>query len=141
MTLSSLVAGFAITPDNIPDYWIFTYWMVPIHYSLEGIIVTQFHGANQEIEDLPPPENPPTVGRYMASHWNDSFRQRPISLFFFAFISLFAISVGLKYLLGHFGGMFTYSHRFQNLFILSVICGIFRLATLYALTFIDYTTR
>lgn len=68
-TICSSVAGFAITPDKIPDYWIFTYWLAPIHYSLEGIIVTQFHNVNLRIKDLP---GTPTVGRYMASHWSDS---------------------------------------------------------------------
>lgn len=96
MTLSSLVAGFSITPDNIPDYWIFTYWMVPIHYSLEGIVVTQFHGADQEIEDLPPEGNPPTVGRYMASHWKDSLRQSPTSLWYFRVFRLFVMSLRIK---------------------------------------------
>ncbi|KAJ8600497.1 hypothetical protein CTAYLR_010063 [Chrysophaeum taylorii] len=110
LTLSSLVAGFSITPDNIPDYWIITYWLSPIHYTLEGIVVTQFHGADRPIADLP---GEPSIERYMASHWSDS----------------------------HFGGFFTYSHRFQNLVMLAIFCGVFRTATLLALTFLDYTTR
>jgi len=110
LTLTSNVSGFSITPDKIPDHWIFTYWISPIHYSLEGMVVTQFHGADQEIRDQP---GNPTVGRFTSSHDSDS----------------------------HFGGFFTYSHRFQNILILALICTFWRVGTLYALTFINYTTR
>lgn len=110
LTLSSLVSGFSITPNKIPDHWIFTYWISPIHYTLEGMIVTQFHGADQPIKDQP---GNPSVSDFTTSHSSDS----------------------------HFGGFFTYSHRYQNIVILILICAVFRSGTLYSLTFINYTTR
>lgn len=110
MNVTSLVGGFSITPDNIPDAWIFVYWLAPIHYALEGIIVTQFHGADNVIEDLP---DEPTVEFHTTTHDSD----------------------------GHFGGFFVYSHRFQNIILLAVFCAFFRIGTLWALAFIDYTTR
>eukprot|EP00635_Sarcinochrysidales_sp_CCMP3193_P013333 CAMPEP_0118911282 /NCGR_PEP_ID=MMETSP1166-20130328/13044_1 /TAXON_ID=1104430 /ORGANISM="Chrysoreinhardia sp, Strain CCMP3193" /LENGTH=1491 /DNA_ID=CAMNT_0006850763 /DNA_START=64 /DNA_END=4539 /DNA_ORIENTATION=- len=110
LTLTSLVSGFSITPNKIPDHWIFTYWISPIHYSLEGMIVTQFNDADLALRDIP---GNPSVADFTTSHSSDS----------------------------HFGGFFTYSHRFQNIIILLVICAVFRTGTLYALTFINYTTR
>ena len=70
----------------------FMYWLAPIHYVLEGLIVTQFHGANQQVKGAPgfPPGEEPTLSRYYTSHWND----------------------------GWFGGYYVWSHRFQNMIIL-----------------------
>jgi len=110
LQVTSIVSGFSITPGNISSAWIFLYWLSPIHYALEGIIVTQFHGAEQIVKDFFPPM---TVGRLMSSHDPDS----------------------------HFDGDFNWSHRFQNIIILFIFCTVFRIATLYGLTFINYTSR
>ena len=69
LTITVNSCGFAITPDNIPDYWQFMYWLAPIHYVLEGITVTQFHSADLHLVDIP---GGPTVARYFTSHWSDS---------------------------------------------------------------------
>ena len=91
------------------------YWLAPIHYVLEGLIVTQFHGANQQVKDLPdfPPGEEPTLSRYFTSHWSDAY----------------------------FGGKFVWSHRFQNMIILVGFILFFRFATFYALERINYSTR
>ena len=70
----------------------FMYWLAPIHYVLEGLVVTQFHGAKTKVKGAPgfPPGNEPTLSRFYTSHWDDSF----------------------------FGGKFVWSHRFQNMIIL-----------------------
>ena len=135
----------------------FLYWLAPIHYVLEGLVVTQFHGAKTKVKGAPgfPPGNEPTLSRFYTSHWDDSF----------------------------FGGKFVWSHRFQNMIILvrfcveinsklghvnlnaieqtrnggnlaSMACGVrnsmstqvafilfFRFATFYALERINYSTR
>jgi len=44
ITLFTLFCGFMIVPADFPDFWIFMYWVNPIHYVLEGIITTQFNG-------------------------------------------------------------------------------------------------
>ena len=44
LTLFSLFCGFMIVPGDFPDFWIFMYWVNPVHYVLEGIITTQFNG-------------------------------------------------------------------------------------------------
>ena len=90
-------------------------WLAPIHYVLEGLIVTQFHGANQQVKGAPgfPPGEEPTLSRYYTSHWND----------------------------GWFGGYFVWSHRFQNMIILVAFILFFRFATFYALERINYATR
>ena len=91
------------------------YWLAPIHYVLEGLIVTQFHGADQQVINAPgfPPGEEPTLSRFYTSHWNDA----------------------------HFGGKFVWSHRYQNMIILLGFILFFRFATFYALERINYSTR
>lgn len=114
LSMTANVSGFAITPDYIPGGWMFMYWLAPIHYVLEGLIVTQFHGANAEVTGAPGYGNdPPTLSRFYTSHWKDSY----------------------------FGGMYVWSHRFQNMIILLAFILFFRFATFYALEPINYATR
>lgn len=42
-TVMSLFCGFLIRYQNFPKFWIFMYWLSPLHYALEGLVVTQFH--------------------------------------------------------------------------------------------------
>lgn len=42
-TFLSLFCGFMIPSQSIPTFWLFMYWMNPLHYALEGLITTQFH--------------------------------------------------------------------------------------------------
>ena len=48
-TLISLFAGFLIRPENFPSFWIFMYWLNPLHYAIEGLMVTQFNKDHTEI--------------------------------------------------------------------------------------------
>ena len=139
LSMTANVSGFSIMPQDIPGGWMcvsvsanvaqhagssirtqtcfrrFMYWLAPIHYVLEGLIVTQFHGANQQVKDLPdfPPGEEPTLSRYFTSHWSDAY----------------------------FGGKFVWSHRYQNMIILLGFILFFRFATFYALERINYSTR
>lgn len=42
-TFISIFGGFLIKPENFATFWIFMYWLNPLHYALEGLLVTQFH--------------------------------------------------------------------------------------------------
>ncbi len=42
-TVISLFGGFLIRPELFPDFWIFMYWLDPLHYVVEGLVVTQFN--------------------------------------------------------------------------------------------------
>lgn len=42
-TFVSLFCGFMIKPEDFPSFWIFMYWLDPLHYVLEGVVVTQFN--------------------------------------------------------------------------------------------------
>lgn len=39
-----LFCGFLIAEQNFPTFWLFMYWINPLHYALEGLISSQFHG-------------------------------------------------------------------------------------------------
>jgi ABC-type multidrug transport system ATPase subunit/ABC-type multidrug transport system permease subunit len=42
-TFLTLFCGFMIPSQSIPTFWLFIYWINPLHYALEGLITTQFH--------------------------------------------------------------------------------------------------
>jgi ABC-type multidrug transport system permease subunit len=42
-TFISLFCGFLIQPADFASFWLFMYWLDPMHYALEGLVVTQFH--------------------------------------------------------------------------------------------------
>lgn len=47
-SLFALFAGFIITKSNIPDYWIWLYYISFVHYPLEAIVVNEMHGTTFE---------------------------------------------------------------------------------------------
>jgi ABC-type multidrug transport system ATPase subunit/ABC-type multidrug transport system permease subunit len=49
VTNTSLFSGVLIRPENIPTFWKFMYWVMPGHYILEGLLVTQFQGDTTQI--------------------------------------------------------------------------------------------
>lgn len=42
-SIFALFSGFMIRTSSIPPFWRFVYWANPFHYSLEGVVMTQFH--------------------------------------------------------------------------------------------------
>ncbi len=48
-TFISLFCGFTIIPSNFPSFWIFMYWLDPLHYALEGLVTTQFFKDNTPV--------------------------------------------------------------------------------------------
>ena len=38
-----------IPAQSIPTFWLFIYWINPLHYTLEGLFTTQFHNDNTPI--------------------------------------------------------------------------------------------
>lgn len=51
-TVLGLFCGFLISEQNFPTFWLFMYWLDPLHYALEGLIMTQFHGDTTEITEM-----------------------------------------------------------------------------------------
>ena len=42
-TFISIFCGFMIKPEDFATFWTFMYWLDPLHYALEGLVVTQFN--------------------------------------------------------------------------------------------------
>lgn len=42
-TILSIFCGFMINAESIPSFWVFLYWLNPLHYALEGLTMAQFH--------------------------------------------------------------------------------------------------
>jgi len=53
ISMTVLFTGVLIRPSEIPDPWIFMYWVSPGHYIYEGLIMTQFVNDDTEIVASP----------------------------------------------------------------------------------------
>mmetsp|Transcript_24221 Transcript_24221/g.24835 ORF Transcript_24221/g.24835 Transcript_24221/m.24835 type:complete len:1388 (-) Transcript_24221:477-4640(-) len=49
-TFLTLFCGFMIPSQSIPTFWLFIYWINPLHYALEGLFTTQFHDDDTKIK-------------------------------------------------------------------------------------------
>eukprot|EP00299_Pterocystis_sp_00344_P019876 c9825_g1_i2.p1 GENE.c9825_g1_i2~~c9825_g1_i2.p1 ORF type:complete len:1420 (-),score=398.97 c9825_g1_i2:102-4361(-) len=67
-------SGFLISPGDIPPYWNFMYWISPLHYAVEGMVMTQFRGADKVI-DVITSTGPVkmTVEEYTIHHFGGEF--------------------------------------------------------------------
>lgn len=41
--INSNFCGFLIKKQDLPSFWAWAYWISPMHYAFEGIVMTQFH--------------------------------------------------------------------------------------------------
>ena len=51
-TMNGLFSGYLIQEQNYPTFWLFMYWLNPLHYTLEGLIMTQFHDDTTPVTTL-----------------------------------------------------------------------------------------
>mmetsp|Transcript_14711 Transcript_14711/g.22140 ORF Transcript_14711/g.22140 Transcript_14711/m.22140 type:complete len:537 (+) Transcript_14711:2-1612(+) len=47
--MSGIFGGILIRPQFIPPFWMWGYWLFPLHYVLEGLFTSQFQGDNTTI--------------------------------------------------------------------------------------------
>jgi ABC-type multidrug transport system ATPase subunit/ABC-type multidrug transport system permease subunit len=47
---TGLFSGVLIRPQNIPNFWIFMYWLMPGHYIFEGLLMTQYNNNDTPIQ-------------------------------------------------------------------------------------------
>lgn len=71
MYFMSLFCGFLVLPFNIPSYWEFVYWINPLRYLLEGIILTQFHSNSERILRFDGTIS--SVAEYVSEHFGNQF--------------------------------------------------------------------
>jgi len=48
----TLTMGFLISPDNIPPWWIWLYWINPLRYVLQGLAVNELGGGKEYFLEL-----------------------------------------------------------------------------------------
>jgi hypothetical protein len=51
---TSLFSGVFIRPDQIPSFWLFMYWILPGHYLMEALFMSQFSGDEKTIIEATP---------------------------------------------------------------------------------------
>jgi ABC-type multidrug transport system permease subunit len=52
ISVFGLFSGFLIAEQNFPTFWLFMYWLNPLHYALEGLIMSQFKDDTTPIRTL-----------------------------------------------------------------------------------------
>lgn len=89
-TFISLFCGFTITASNFPSFWIFMYWLDPLHYALEGLVTTQFYKDTTPVTVTGMPGTMP-AGDFVAMFypdWQYSHRGLDIMALFLFIIAL-----------------------------------------------------
>jgi energy-coupling factor transporter ATP-binding protein EcfA2/ABC-type multidrug transport system permease subunit len=66
-TFLTLFCGFMIPSQSIPTFWLFVYWINPLHYALEGLITTQFSGDDTKISILTGGGDDLTANEYVST--------------------------------------------------------------------------
>jgi hypothetical protein len=69
-TFISLFCGFLIQPADFASFWLFMYWLDPMHYALEGLVVTQFH-LDDTVISLTGTEFTTTASGFVQSFYTD----------------------------------------------------------------------
>lgn len=99
-TILSLFCGFMIKASDMPSFWTFLYWLNPLHYALEGLIVTQFRGDDTMITTIQ--GTTMTAEQFVAAFYPDwSYAHRwndAIGLLLFIVILRFATYLCHRYL-------------------------------------------
>jgi hypothetical protein len=74
--VNSNFCGFIIKPQDYPTFWIFLYWLSPLHYGFEGVVVTQFHKDHSIVEVFPgqPTSTAEQVIKSYYSEWSYEHR-------------------------------------------------------------------
>lgn len=54
VTCTSLFSGVLISPAQIPNFWIWLYWLLAGHWVFEGIFMSQYAGDDTPIEATTP---------------------------------------------------------------------------------------
>jgi hypothetical protein len=49
ISMTVLFCGILLHKDEIPNFWVFAYWLFPGHYIFEGIIMSQYDGDDTPI--------------------------------------------------------------------------------------------
>ena len=91
-TLISLFCGFMIKLEDFPTFWIFMYWLDPLHYAIEGLMTTQFNKDHTQITVTGSPY-PTTADTYVQEFYTTwSYRHRGLDvlalLLFIVFLRL-----------------------------------------------------
>ena len=47
--MSSIFGGILIRPQDIKSFWIWAYWVFPLHYIMEGLLTSQYRGDQTPI--------------------------------------------------------------------------------------------
>jgi len=55
---------------DYPDFWVFMYWLNPMHYALEGLVVTQYN-RDSTLISITGTEQMVTANTYVADFYSD----------------------------------------------------------------------
>jgi ABC-type multidrug transport system ATPase subunit/ABC-type multidrug transport system permease subunit len=68
----NLFGGYLCTPKTIPPFWKFVYYLVPSHYMLEGLVMSQFEGDKTPVKPIYGLQATP-ADEYIYDHFGGEF--------------------------------------------------------------------
>lgn len=125
---NSLFAGVLIRPQFISSFWIFLYWLMPSHYILEGLLLSQYHNDNTPIE--------PSLGSPFALSINGTSTCPNISDY-----TEECYGTAWQWVDVSFGGYFEWSHMIGNVVYLCVICVFVKVLSYVAMVKLNYLDK
>lgn len=70
--MMNLFGGYLCTPKTITPFWKFVYYLVPSHYMLEGLVMSQFEGDATPVQPIYGTETIP-ASQYIYDHFGGEF--------------------------------------------------------------------
>jgi len=125
---NSLFAGVLIRPQFITPFWLFMYWLMPSHYILEGLIVSQFYNDDTPIKAV--------LGSPFGEMINGSATCPNISD-----ISLDCYGTAWQWVYSSFGGWWEWSHIIGNVVYILALCIIVKLISFVAMVKLNHLER
>eukprot|EP00299_Pterocystis_sp_00344_P019875 c9825_g1_i1.p1 GENE.c9825_g1_i1~~c9825_g1_i1.p1 ORF type:complete len:1418 (-),score=402.66 c9825_g1_i1:52-4305(-) len=99
INLSNTFSGFLINPKNIPDGWLFMYYFSPLHYSVAGMVTTQFHGVHELIDVVTKNGTVTmTIEQYTEHHFGGAYKYEHRGWYVFALGGLVVVLILLRIL-------------------------------------------
>jgi len=117
--LTGLFTGTLIAPQSIPQVWIWAYWVFPLHYVVEGLLVSQYYSSQLAVEAIP------------GGSWYTAMQCTGSPCY----------GTPYEFLLFRFGGFFNIAHLPWNVLYLVCFVAFSKIAKLFALQHFNYLAK
>ena len=131
VSLSNLLAGVIIYPQDIPEKLMFFYWLIPSHYVVEGILMSQYDGDKTPILS--------TAGSPFYDYISAVCGNQCCSISETG--AHICTGIASDWVLVTFDGHFSIDHLWINFVYLIIVCSVSRVVTFLALVHLNHSRK